>query len=106
MRHQQVFFDRGRISPVNEIYTPGSQVQFTYVPVDSSNTPVEEIPALTLAAQRGKCWRIDPNTGLFNADETQTGEVTAQLVEGWRSDRGERHDPGAELDEITLKLDP
>ena len=99
-------FDRADISPVNEVYTPGSQVQFTYVPVDSSNTPVEEVPALTWQLKEGSAGSIDPNTGLFTADENQTGEVTAQLVDDGSQVRGESTILVQNPDEITFETDP
>lgn len=82
-------FDRADISPVNEVYTPGSQVWFTYVPVDSSNTPVEDVPTLTWQLKAGSTGSIDSGTGLFTADENQTGEVTVQLVDEQGQVRGE-----------------
>lgn len=99
-------FDRADISPVNEVYTPGSQVQFTYVPVDSSNTPVEEVPALTWQLKEGSAGSIDPNTGLFTADENQTGEVTVQLVDDGSQVRGESTILVQNPDEIYFETDP
>ena len=99
-------FDRADISPVNEVYTPGSQVQFTYVPVDSSNTPVETVPALTWQLKEGSVGSIDPNTGLFTADENQTGEVTAQLVDDGGQVRGESTILVQNPDEISFETDP
>jgi len=75
-------FAKAEISPTNEVYTPGSTVNFTYVAVDSSNAAVEEdkIPQLT--------WKLTGDSkgsitqqGVFTADETQTGNVTVQLVD-------------------------
>lgn len=99
-------FDRADISPVNEVYTPGSQVRFTYVPVDSSNTPVETVPALTWQLKEGSAGSIDPNTGLFTADENQTGEVTVQLVDDGSQVRGESTILVQNPDEITFETDP
>lgn len=99
-------FDRADISPVNEVYTPGSQVRFTYVPVDSSNTPVETVPALTWQLKAGSAGSIDPNTGLFTADENQTGEVTVQLVDDGSQVRGESTILVQNPNEITFETDP
>ena len=84
-------FARAEISPVNEVYTPGSEINFSYIPVDSSNTPVDSsaVPALTWQLADGSAGSIDPKTGVYTADAAQTGEVTVQLVDSEGTVRGE-----------------
>ena len=84
-------FARAEISPVNEVYTPGSEINFSYIPVDSSNTPVDSsaVPALTWQLADGSAGSIDPQTGVYTADAAQTGEVTVQLVDSEGTVRGE-----------------
>jgi exopolysaccharide biosynthesis protein/predicted phosphodiesterase len=99
-------FDRADISPVNEVYTPGSQVQFTYVAVDSSNAPVDEVPTLTWQLKAGSAGSIDSATGMFAADENQTGNVTVQLVDEQGQVRGESTILVQNPDEISFETDP
>ena len=75
-------FDHANITPNNEVYTPGSSVQFTAVAVDSSGTKVD-MPAdvsWQLAAGSAEMGTIDPATGKFDAGE-KTGEVTVEMVQ-------------------------
>jgi hypothetical protein len=84
-------FDTAVISPVNEVYTPGSEISFSYIPVDSSNTPVDSsaVPELTWKLSEGSAGSIDAQTGDYTADASQTGEVTVQLVDSEGAVRGE-----------------
>lgn len=99
-------FDRAVISPVNEVYTPGSEVQFSFVAVDSSNTPVEEVPALTWRVQAGCAGTIDANTGRFLADGDQTGDVTVELIDETGQVRGESTILVQNPDKIYFETDP
>ena len=69
-------FDHAVLAPYEEVYTPGSTVQFTASGVDAAGGPAE-LPAsgLSWAASAGT---IDEN-GLFTAAKDFTGTVTVKL---------------------------
>ena len=74
-------FDHAAISPKNELYTPGSTVQFTAAGVDTAGAAVE-IPAdvqWALASESKEMGTIDAN-GLFTAGD-KTGEVTVIMTQ-------------------------
>ena len=74
-------FDHAAISPKNELYTPGSTVQFTAAGVDTAGAAVE-IPAdvqWALASDSKDMGTIDAN-GLFTAGD-KTGEVTVIMTQ-------------------------
>lgn len=76
-------FDHAAITPNDELYTPGSQVQFTASGVDSSGAPAE-IPAdaaWSLMAECAEMGSIDSN-GLFTAAEGKVGSVTVEMRQG------------------------
>ncbi len=75
-------FDHANLAPVNELYTPGSTVEFTATGVDGSGAaaelPAEGVFALADAASG----TIDPATGVFTAAEGYTGNVTVNYMVG------------------------
>ena len=75
-------FDHANLAPVNELYTPGSTVEFTATAVDgagaSAELPAEGYFALADAA----AGTIDPATGVFTAAAGFTGEVTVNYMVG------------------------
>lgn len=73
-------FDHAVISPVNEVYTPGSTVQFSAVGADASGAPADLPENLywSVAAGYGS---IDSSTGVFTSTG-KTGEVTVSLNSG------------------------
>ena len=73
-------FDHAVISPVNEVYTPGSQVTFTAVGVDSSGAPAPLPEGASWSVETG-FGTMDSNTGVFTSNG-QTGDVTVTLNSG------------------------
>lgn len=73
-------FDHAVVSPVNEVYTPGSTVQFSAVGADASGAPADLPENLywSVAAGYGS---IDSSTGVFTSTG-KTGEVTVSLNSG------------------------
>ena len=76
-------FDHAVITPVNEVYTPGSTVQFTAVGADPSGAPA---PLLENAS-----WSVDSaygsiggSTGVFTSNGS-LGEVTVSLQSGGKT---------------------
>lgn len=98
-------FDRAVISPVNEVYTPGSEVQFSFVAVDSSY-PCRGSPALTWLRPGGVRRHLDANTGRFLADGDQTGDVTVELIDETGQVRGESTILVQNPDKIYFETDP
>ena len=82
-------FDHAKLSPKNEIYTPGSEVQFTAIGIGNSGKKVDlpEGCTFVLAEDSKDLGIIDPNTGVFTANEAYAGEaktVNVQLLQGAR----------------------
>ena len=76
-------FDHASLSPNNQLYTPGSQVQFTATGVDAAGGPAD-LPT------EGLTWKLENfiagsinETGLFTPADGYVGDVTAQL---WYND--------------------
>lgn len=76
-------FDHAALTPNNEVYTPGSEVQFEAKGVDSAGAPVELPSGLEwkLSEESANLGSIDASTGVFTANDN-TGVVEVQLVDG------------------------
>lgn len=76
-------FDHAAIFPGNEIYTPGTSVQFNANGVDSGGLVVDLPEGLTyaLSEDSANLGTIDAETGLFTAGNAE-GIVTVQLKNG------------------------
>lgn len=70
-------FDHASISPSQEVYTPGSTVQFTATGVDGGGYPVDLPGGLTWEASAGSITA----DGVYTAPDT-TGSVTVMLKNG------------------------
>ena len=70
-------FDHAVLTPNNEVYTPGSTVQFTAVGVDSAGGHAD-IPAGAAWTVLTGSGTINETTGLYTAEDT-CGEVTVGL---------------------------
>ena len=81
---QDGVFDHAVISPRDELYTPGSSVQFSAVGVDRSGGHADLPDGLVwqLAADSAELGTIDPATGLFTANADSIGTVTVALCQG------------------------
>ena len=79
-------FDHAAITPNDELYTPGSQVQFTATGVDASGSPADipEDVQWVLAESCADMGTIDA-TGLFTAAADKTGMVTVELRQGGKA---------------------
>lgn len=73
-------FDHAVISPVNEVYTPGSTVQFSAVGADASGAPAE-LPSDLYWSVTSGFGTINSATGEFRSNRTE-GEVTVSLNSG------------------------
>ena len=74
-------FDHAAVQPNNQLYTPGSTVQFTASGVDASGGPAELPSDTTWQLADSSCGTIDQN-GTFTPAENYRGDVTAQLLCG------------------------
>lgn len=81
---QNGVFDHAVISPREELYTPGSAVQFSAVGVDRSGgaAVLPEGLVWQLAEDSAELGAIDPTTGLFTANADSIGVVTVALCQG------------------------
>ena len=81
---QDGVFDHALVTPRDELYTPGSAVQFGAVGVDRSGGAAELPEGLVwqLAEDSAALGTIDPATGLFAANADSVGVVTALLCQG------------------------
>ncbi len=70
-------FDHAVVSPVNEVYTPGSTVQFTAVGADPSGAPAS-LPENASWSVDSDYGSIDGSTGVFTSNGS-LGEVTVSL---------------------------
>ena len=70
-------FDHATIAPTNEVYTPGSVVNFTAAGADRSGAPATLPGGLTWTVEAGY-GNIDSATGVFQSDGT-TGDVRVYL---------------------------
>ena len=76
-------FDHAAIFPSNEIYTPGTSVQFSANGIDVGGLIVDMPEGLTyaLSEESAGLGTIDASTGLFTAGDKE-GTVTVQLLDG------------------------
>lgn len=74
-------FSKAIISPNNEIYTPGSEINFTAQGTDKSGAVAELPDGLTWKVNNTELGTID-NSGTFKAAEGKTGAVTVSLMDG------------------------
>ena len=81
---QDGVFDHAVISPRDELYTPGSAVQFSAVGVDRSGGAANLPDGLVwqLAEDSTELGMIDPANGLFTANADSIGVVTVALCQG------------------------
>ena len=81
---QDGVFDHALVTPRDELYTPGSAVQFGAVGVDRSGGAAELPEGLVwkLAEESAALGTIDPATGLFAAGADSVGVVTVVLCQG------------------------
>ena len=81
---QDGVFDHALVTPRDELYTPGSAVQFGAVGVDRSGGAAELPEGLgwQLAEDSTELGAIDPATGLFTANADSIGVVTVALCQG------------------------
>ena len=81
---QDGVFDHAVITPRDELYTPGSAVQFNAVGVDRSGGAANLPDGLAwqLAEDSAALGAIDPATGLFTANADSIGVVTVALCQG------------------------
>ena len=81
---QDGVFDHAVVSPREELYTPGSSVQFSAVGVDRSGGAADLPDGLVwqLAEDSAALGTIDPATGLFTANADSIGVVTVALCQG------------------------
>ena len=81
---QDGVFHHAVISPRDELYTPGSAVQFSAVGVDRSGgaAVLPEGLVWRLAEDSTELGTIDPATGLFTANADSIGTVTVALCQG------------------------
>ena len=73
-------FDHAVITPVNEVYTPGSTVQFTAVGADPSGAPAP-LPENASWSVDSTYGSIGGSTGVFTSNGS-SGEVTVSLQSG------------------------
>lgn len=79
-------FDHASIAPNDELYTPGSRVQFSATGVDSTGSPAD-IPSdveWVLADSSADMGTLDAS-GLFVAAEGKTGIVTVQMQQNGKT---------------------
>lgn len=81
---QDGVFNHAVITPRDELYTPGSAVQFSAVGVDGSGgaAALPEGLVWQLAEDSAALGTIDPVTGLFTANADSIGVVTVALCQG------------------------
>lgn len=75
-------FDHANLAPVNELYTPGSTVEFTATAVDGAGASAELPAEGYFALENEAAGTIDPATGVFTAAAGFTGEVTVNYMVG------------------------
>ena len=76
-------FDHAVITPVNEVYTPGSTVQFTAVGADPSGAPAP-LPENASWSVDSAYGSIGGSTGVFTSNGS-LGEVTVSLQSGGKT---------------------
>ena len=77
-------FDHAALSPNNDLYTPGSSVQFTAAGVDSAGAAADLPEDITwrLSSDCTNMGTIDQTTGLFAGADRAVGKVTVELCSG------------------------
>ena len=75
-------FDHANLAPVNELYTPGSTVEFTATAVDGAGASAELPAEGYFALANEAAGTIDPATGVFTAAAGFTGDVTVNYMVG------------------------
>lgn len=77
-------FDHAALSPNNDLYTPGSSVQFTTAGVDSAGAAADLPEDITwrLSSDCTNMGTIDQTTGLFIGADRAVGKVTVELCSG------------------------
>lgn len=76
-------FDHAALTPNNDLYTPGYEVQFSASGIDTAGFPMA-VPAdatWALADDSEDMGTIDAKTGLFKAGD-KTGTVNVQMIQG------------------------
>lgn len=76
-------FDHASLTPNNDLYTPGYEVQFSASGIDTAGFPMA-VPAdatWALADDSKDMGTIDAKTGLFKASD-KTGTVNVQMIQG------------------------
>lgn len=76
-------FDHAALTPNNDLYTPGYEVQFSASGIDTAGFPMA-VPAdatWALADDSKDMGTIDAKTGLFKAGD-KTGTVNVQMIQG------------------------
>ena len=81
---QDGVFDHALVTPRDELYTPGSDVQFSAVGVDRSGgaAALPEGLVWQLAEDSAALGTIDPTSGLFTAGADSVGVVNVALCRG------------------------
>lgn len=75
-------FDHASLYPKNELYTPGSSIQFTAYGVDKAGGAATVPTDIDWVVTPNNAGTIDRSTGLFKAAAGFTGEVTVTLQKG------------------------
>ena len=79
-------FHHASISPVDDVYTPGSEVEFTAIGSDKRGGKADLPEGLTWALSQDSAHYgvIDAQTGVYtdNGEETETHEVAVELRQG------------------------
>ena len=75
-------FDHANLAPVNELYTPGSTVEFSATAVDGAGASAELPAEGYFALANEAAGTIDPATGVFTAAEGFIGDVTVNYMVG------------------------
>jgi hypothetical protein len=78
---QTGIFDHASIEPKEEVYTPGSRIQFTATGVDTGGYAVDLPGGLVWEVVESGKGSIDEN-GLFTSVAEETGTLTVQLKDG------------------------
>lgn len=75
-------FDHANLSPVNELYTPGSTIDFDATGVDGSGAAAELPADGYFALENETAGTIDAATGVFTAAEGFVGDVVVNYMVG------------------------
>ena len=72
-------FDHASVEPNNQLYTPGSTVQFSASGVDAAGGPADLPYDIKWTLEEDSCGNIDKN-GLFTPAKDYRGNVEVQLL--------------------------